>query len=112
MIAVVMGVSGCGKTTVARGVAERKGWLLLEGDAFHPPASVAKMHAGVPLSDEDRWPCQQAIAHEIDTLRDQGNSAGVACSALIRPGIISPPLSACSGVGRFLTSLVRCDRLL
>jgi gluconokinase len=84
MIAVVMGVSGSGKTTVARGVADRKGWVLLEGDAFHPSANVAKMHAGVPLTDEDRWPWLQAIAHEIDTLRDQGKSAVVACSALKR----------------------------
>jgi gluconokinase len=84
MIAVVMGVSGSGKTTVARGVAERKGWALLEGDAFHPSANVAKMHAGVPLTDEDRWPWLQAIAHEIDSLRGQGKSAAVACSALKR----------------------------
>jgi gluconokinase len=84
MIAVMMGVSGSGKTTVARGVAERQGWVLLEGDAFHPSANVAKMHAGVPLTDEDRWPWLQAIAHEIDTLRGQGKSAVVACSALRR----------------------------
>ncbi len=84
MIAVVMGVSGSGKTTVARGVAERKGWALLEGDAFHPAANVAKMHAGVPLTDEDRWPWLEAIAHEIDALRGQGKSAVVACSALKR----------------------------
>jgi len=84
MIAVVMGVSGSGKTTVAQGVAERKGWTLLEGDAFHPPANVAKMHAGVPLTDEDRRPWLQAIAHEIDALRGQGKNAVVACSALKR----------------------------
>ena len=84
MISVVMGVSGSGKTTIARGVAERKGWMLLEGDAFHPSANVAKMHAGVPLTDDDRWPWLQAIAHEIDALRDQGKGAVVACSALKR----------------------------
>src|SRR6476646_432084 len=84
MIAVMMGVSGSGKTTVARGVAERKGWVLLEGDAFHPSANVAKMHAGVPLTDDDRWPWLQAIAHEIDVLQGQGKSAVVACSALKR----------------------------
>jgi gluconokinase len=84
MMAIVMGVSGSGKTTVARGVAERKGWVLLEGDAFHPPANVEKMHAGVPLTDEDRWPWLQAIAQETDKLRGQGKSAAVACSALKR----------------------------
>jgi gluconokinase len=84
MIAIVMGVSGSGKTTVARGVAERKDWVLLEGDAFHPSANVEKMHAGVPLTDEDRWPWLQAIAQEIDALRGQGKSAAVACSALKR----------------------------
>ena len=84
MIAVIMGVSGSGKTTVAQGVAGRKGWALLEGDAFHPSANVAKMHAGVPLTDHDRWPWLQAIAHEIDALRGQGKNAVVACSALKR----------------------------
>ena len=83
-IAVLMGVSGSGKTTIARGVAEREGWLLVEGDAFHPPANVAKMHAGTPLTDEDRWPWLQAIAREIDAMQAQGQSAVVACSALKR----------------------------
>ena len=59
---LVMGVSGCGKTTVAAGIAERLGWRLLEGDAFHPPANVAKMASGTPLTDEDRWPWLHAIA--------------------------------------------------
>lgn len=83
-IAVVMGVSGSGKTTIARGVAERFGWRLLEGDEFHPAANVAKMHAGTPLTDEDRWPWLQAIAAEIDAMRARGGSAVVACSALKR----------------------------
>jgi carbohydrate kinase (thermoresistant glucokinase family) len=83
-IAVVMGVSGSGKTTIARGVAEREGWRLVEGDAFHPQENVAKMHAGTPLTDEDRWPWLRAIAREIDALRTRGESAVVACSALKR----------------------------
>jgi gluconokinase len=83
-IAVLMGVSGSGKTTVARGVAQREGWRLVEGDAFHPPANVAKMHAGTPLTDEDRWPWLRAIAREIDAMRGRGESAVVACSALKR----------------------------
>ncbi|MEJ0015283.1 MAG: gluconokinase [Acetobacteraceae bacterium] len=83
-IAVMMGVSGSGKTTVARGAAQRLGWRLVEGDDFHPPANVAKMHAGTPLTDDDRWPWLRAIAAEIDAMRARGESAVVACSALKR----------------------------
>lgn len=82
--AVFMGVSGSGKTTIARGVAERLGWELLEGDSFHPPANVEKMSHGVPLTDDDRWPWLRAIAAEVDRLRAEGRSAAVACSALKR----------------------------
>ncbi|HET7879841.1 MAG TPA: gluconokinase [Acetobacteraceae bacterium] len=83
-VAVLMGVSGSGKTTVARGVAGRTGWRLIEGDSFHPPENVAKMHAGIPLTDEDRWPWLRAIAREIDAMRASSESAVVACSALKR----------------------------
>lgn len=81
-VLVMMGVSGSGKTTIAAGVAERLGWTLLEGDSFHPPANVAKMAAGHPLTDEDRWPWLHAIAAAIDEKRAAGASAVVACSAL------------------------------
>ena len=83
-IVVMMGVSGSGKTTIARGVAELEGWRLVEGDNFHPPENVAKMHAGTPLADEDRWPWLRAIAREIDAMRQSNVSAVVACSALRR----------------------------
>jgi carbohydrate kinase (thermoresistant glucokinase family) len=83
-IVVVMGVSGSGKTTIAAGLAGRLGWVLLEGDDFHPAANVAKMHAGTPLTDDDRWPWLRAIAARMDALRAQGLSAVVACSALKR----------------------------
>jgi gluconokinase len=83
-IAVMMGVSGSGKTTVAEGLARREGWRLVEGDDFHPPANVAKMHSGVPLDDDDRWPWLQSIAQEIDAMRARGGSAVVAASALKR----------------------------
>jgi gluconokinase len=83
-IAVMMGVSGSGKTTIAKGVAGREGWRLVEGDSFHPPANVAKMKSGMPLNDEDRWPWLQAIAREIDAIRTRGESAVVASSALRR----------------------------
>jgi gluconokinase len=83
-VLVVMGVSGSGKTTIAKGIAAAKGWTLLEGDTFHPPANVAKMAAGTPLTDEDRWPWLRAIAAAIDACRARGESAVVACSALRR----------------------------
>lgn len=75
---LVMGVSGCGKTTVAAGLAERLGWTLLEGDAFHPPSNVAKMASGTPLTDDDRWPWLRGIAAEAA----RHDNAVIACSAL------------------------------
>ena len=83
-IVVVMGVSGSGKTTVAAGIARQEDWTLLEGDSFHPPANIAKMEAGKPLTDEDRWPWLRAIAARQNELRAAGQSAAVACSALKR----------------------------
>ena len=83
-IAVVMGVSGSGKTTIAERLAAAEHWPLLEGDAFHPPANIAKMAAGMPLTDDDRWPWLRAIAGAIDDYRARGKSAVVACSALRR----------------------------
>ena len=83
-IVIAMGVSGSGKSTVASELARRNGWTLLEGDAFHPQANIAKMKAGTPLTDADRLPWLHAIAAEIDVLRARGESAVVACSALKR----------------------------
>ena len=83
-VAVVMGVSGCGKTTFAKGVAERLGWEMQEGDALHPPENVAKMAGGTPLTDEDRWPWLTKIAECIDAWRAQGSNGVVTCSALKR----------------------------
>jgi len=83
-VVVMMGVSGSGKTTIARGVAARLGWDVLEGDAYHPPSNVAKMSHGVPLDDADRLPWLQAIAQAIDAELAAGRSAVVACSALKR----------------------------
>jgi gluconokinase len=83
-IAVMMGVSGSGKTTIAEGVARREGWRLVEGDDLHPAANVAKMKSGTPLTDEDRWPWLRAIADEIDAIRGRGESAVVTSSALKR----------------------------
>ena len=81
---VVMGVSGCGKTTVGTTLAKRLGWNYQEGDAFHPPANVAKLRAGQPLHDEDREPWLAAIAEWIDACRLQDRPGIIGCSALKR----------------------------
>jgi gluconokinase len=81
---VVMGVSGSGKSTIADKLAERLGWTFEDGDRFHPASNVAKMSAGHPLTDEDRWPWLQAIADEIDRVCTAGEHAVIACSALKR----------------------------
>lgn len=84
MIVLIMGVAGSGKTTIARALAERLGWRYQEGDALHPQANVARMSAGTPLTDADRWPWLHAIAAVIDTWRAEGQNGIVTCSALKR----------------------------
>jgi len=81
---IVMGVAGSGKSTIGETLAGRIGWRFEDGDKFHPASNVAKMSAGVPLTDDDRWPWLQAIADEIDRLCAAGERAVVACSALRR----------------------------
>jgi gluconokinase len=81
---VVMGVSGSGKSTIADRLAERLAWNYEDGDRFHPASNVAKMSAGHPLTDEDRWPWLTAIAGEIDRVCAAGEHAVIACSALKR----------------------------
>jgi gluconokinase len=81
---VVMGVSGSGKSTIADKLAERLSWKYEDGDKFHPLSNVAKMSAGQPLTDEDRWPWLQAIADEIDRVCKARERAVIACSALKR----------------------------
>jgi gluconokinase len=78
---VVMGVAGCGKSTVAKIMAERLGWPFAEGDDFHSPANVAKMASGTPLTDEDRRPWLESIRDWVDA--HQANSV-ITCSALRR----------------------------
>jgi gluconokinase len=81
---IVMGVSGSGKSTIAARLAERLGWTYEDGDRFHPASNVAKMSAGQPLTDEDRWPWLQAIADEIDRVARNSGHVVIACSALKR----------------------------
>jgi gluconokinase len=75
-----MGVSGCGKSSVGAALAARLGIPYFDGDDLHPPANVAKMRAGIPLTDEDRWPWLDRVA---EVLRDQ-SPVIVGCSALKR----------------------------
>jgi gluconokinase len=81
---IVMGVSGSGKSTIAVALAERLGWTFEDGDRFHPASNVAKMSAGHPLNDEDRWPWLEAIADEIGRVCETGGHVVIACSALKR----------------------------
>jgi ACS family tartrate transporter-like MFS transporter len=82
MILLVMGVTGSGKTTVARSLAARLGWVFLEADDFHPPGNKAKMHRGVPLDDQDRIPWLDAIHAELLRQNAAGHHVVLACSAL------------------------------
>ncbi len=82
MIIVIMGVSGCGKTTVGQQLADRLGWPFFDGDAFHPPANIDKMSRGIPLTDEDRWGWLAAIADRMRALIASDQSGVFACSAL------------------------------
>ena len=84
MIAIVMGVSGSGKTTVAVLVAAALGCQFQEGDDLHPPENVEKMRGGTPLTDADRMPWLRAIATEIDGWRARDESGVLTCSALKR----------------------------
>lgn len=81
---VVMGVSGSGKTTVARGIAEATGYEFAEADEFHPPENIARMERGVPLTDEDRWPWLTALAQWMEARSAAGVSTIITCSALKR----------------------------
>jgi gluconokinase len=81
-VLVIMGVSGSGISTVAGLVAGKLGWDLAEGDDLHPASNVAKMQAGEPLTDEDRWPWLESIAEWIRAHTQDGTPGVVTCSAL------------------------------
>jgi gluconokinase len=83
-VLLLMGVSGCGKSTIGTQLALQLHWTFEDGDWFHSAHNVDKMHGGHPLTDEDRWPWLHAIAEYIDATRGSGNHAIVACSALKR----------------------------
>ncbi|MGH8725252.1 MAG: gluconokinase [Burkholderiales bacterium] len=78
MIVLVMGVAGVGKTTIGEALARALGWRFIDADDYHPPQNVAKMKAGIPLEDADRWPW---LAHINRVLKEEQNAV-LACSAL------------------------------
>ena len=81
---VVMGVSGCGKSTVSQALAQRLGLEMVDGDDLHLSESVAKMRAGIALQDEDRWPWLDRIGDFLTGGQDDAPGRVVACSALRR----------------------------
>ncbi len=82
MVVILMGVSGSGKTTIGRKLADELGWSFYEGDDFHSAANIEKMSRGVPLTDEDRGPWLAALRAVVDRAIEKGESAVLACSAL------------------------------
>ena len=83
-VLVIMGVSGAGKSTIAQELAARLGWAFEEGDSLHPEANIAKMHAGIPLTDADREPWLKRVAAWIDGQRAKKQPGIITCSALKR----------------------------
>jgi gluconokinase len=84
MVIILIGVSSSGKTTVGRLLARNLGWQFFEGDDFHSPANIAKMHDGVALTDLDRWPWLAAIRAQMQEVLARRQHAVFACSALKR----------------------------
>ena len=83
-VILLMGVAGCGKSTIGQRLAKRLGWRFRDADSFHPQANIDKMTAGTPLTDDDRWPWLDAIAAWIDDCVATNQPGVVTCSALKR----------------------------
>ncbi len=79
---LVMGVSGCGKTTVGQALAQALGWDFYDGDDFHPPENIARMAAGIPLDDQDRAPWLARLRQLIAACLAENRPGVLACSAL------------------------------
>jgi gluconokinase len=84
VILIVFGVSGAGKTTIGKLLAEGLGWRFYEADDFHPRANIEKMRSGLPLTDEDRWPWLKLLREQITRSLAAKENAVLACSALKR----------------------------
>jgi gluconokinase len=84
VIVIVFGVSGAGKTTIGKLLAEELGWRFLEADDFHPRTNIEKMRRGRPLTDEDRWPWLERLREQLMRSVAAKENAVLACSALKR----------------------------
>jgi len=84
VIVILFGVSGSGKTTIGKLLAEQLGWRFYEADDFHPRANIEKMRSGHPLTDEDRWPWLKLLREQITRSLAAKENAVLACSALKR----------------------------
>jgi gluconokinase len=84
VIVIVFGVSGAGKTTIGKLLAEQLGWQFYEADDFHPRANIEKMRSGRPLTDEDRWPWLERLREQITRSLAAKENAVLACSGLKR----------------------------
>jgi gluconokinase len=82
MVVVLMGVSGSGKTTIGKLLAEQLGWSFVEADDYHPAANVEKLRRGTPLTDQDRRPWLDVLRRRVDEACDRGENVVLACSAL------------------------------
>jgi gluconokinase len=82
MIVIVFGVSGAGKTTIGKLLAQELGWRFIEGDDFHPAANVDKLRKGIPLTDEERQPWLARLRERIERCLAEKENAVLACSAL------------------------------
>jgi gluconokinase len=84
MIVIVFGVSGAGKTTIGKLLAQELGWRFYEADDFHSQTNIDKLRRGIPLTDEDRWPWLENLRQLIKRSLEAGENAVLACSALKR----------------------------
>ena len=84
MIVIAIGVSGAGKTTIGKLLAQELGWPFYEADDFHSQANIDKLHRGIPLTDADRWPWLESLRQLIKRCLETGENPVLACSALKR----------------------------
>jgi carbohydrate kinase (thermoresistant glucokinase family) len=94
LVVLITGVAGSGKTTIGSKLAAALGWSFRDADDFHPPANIAKMSAGIPLTDDDRAPWLAAIRAQIEACLARGENAVVTCSALkesYRQAVVADP---------------------
>lgn len=108
---VVMGVAGCGKSCIGEAIAQRSGGVLIEGDQFHPAANIAKMSAGIPLTDEDRADWLTRLGQEMADAVNAGIKPVLTCSAL-KQKYRDKLRSAVPGLGFVFLNLTREDAVV